>query len=101
MATGFKHLHYGTWNSLDDKGNTIDDLGIGFVTATSDGMGMTGRRYAERGQSRPTRATGSPACGQADNEGDGKISDQMGKSDMTASFEENTDHGRSDGSRQA
>ena len=24
------------------KGNAIDDLGIGFVTATSDGMGMTG-----------------------------------------------------------
>ena len=42
MATAFKHLHYGAWNSLDDKGNTIDDLGIGFVTATSDGMGMTG-----------------------------------------------------------
>ena len=40
--TAYEHLHYGTWNKLDAKGNTIDDLGIGFVTATSDGMGMTG-----------------------------------------------------------
>ena len=89
MATGFKHLHYGAWNSLDDKGNTIDDLGIGFVTATSDGMGMTGDDMPNVGGANYS-GHWVASVRAADNEGDGKISDQTGKSDMTASFEENT-----------
>ena len=43
MQTAYKHLHFGLWNSLSGSGpNEIADLGIGFVTATADGMGMTG-----------------------------------------------------------
>ena len=43
MQTAYKHLHFGLWNGLSGSGaNKIADLGIGFVTATADGMGMTG-----------------------------------------------------------
>ena len=86
MKTAYKHLHYGMWNSLDDKGNAIDDLGIGFVTATSDGMGMTG-------DDMPNVGTASynghwvASVRRADMEGDGKITEQTGESKMTAKFE--------------
>ena len=41
-ASAFEHIHYGLWNGLSGSGaNTVADLGIGFVTATPDGMGMT------------------------------------------------------------
>ena len=88
MATGFKHLHYGTWNSLDDKGNTIDDLGIGFVTATSDGMGMTGGDMPNVGKA-TYNGHWVASVREADMEGDGRISEQTGESEMSADFEKN------------
>ena len=89
MMTAYKHLHYGTWNSLDDKGNAIDDLGIGFVTATSDGMGMTDDDMPNVG-SADYNGHWVASVREADMEGDGGISEQTGNSKMAASFEENT-----------
>ena len=88
MMTAYKHLHYGTWNSLDDKGNAIDDLGIGFVTATSDGMGMTDDDMPNVG-SADYNGHWVASVREADMEGDGKISEQTGESKMTAKFETN------------
>ena len=88
MMTAYKHLHYGTWNSLDDKGNAIDDLGIGFVTATSDGMGMTDDDMPNVG-SADYNGHWVASVREADMEGDGKISAQTGESKMTAKFETN------------
>ena len=87
--TAFKHLHYGTWNSLDDKGNAIDNLGIGFVTATADGTGMTGEDMPNVG-----KATYSghwvASVREADMEGDGLVSAQQGESEMMADFVKDT-----------
>ena len=88
MKTAYKHLHYGKWNSLDDKGNAIDDLGIGFVTATSDGMGMTGDDMPNVGTAE-YNGHWVASVRAADMEGDGKISEQTGESKMTAKFETN------------
>ena len=88
MMTAFKHLHYGTWNSLDDKGNAIDDLGIGFVTATSDGMGMTGDDMPNVGTAN-YKGHWVASVREADMEGDGRISEQTGESEMSADFEKN------------
>ena len=88
MKTAYKHLHYGTWNQLDAKGNAIDDLGIGFVTATSDGMGMTGDDMPNVGMAN-YNGHWVASVREADMEGDGKISEQTGRSMMTAKFETN------------
>ena len=88
MMTAYKHLHYGMWNSLDDKGNTIDDLGIGFVTATSDGMGMTGDDMPNVGTA-AYKGHWVASVREADMEGDGGISEQTGESEMLANFEKN------------
>ena len=93
MMTAYKHLHYGTWNSLDDKGNAIDNLGIGFVTATAtataDGTGMTGEDMPNVG-----KATYSghwvASVREADMEGDGLVSAQQGESEMMADFVKDT-----------
>ena len=38
----YKHINFGLWNSLSGSGgNTVSSLGIGFITALEDGMGMT------------------------------------------------------------
>ena len=39
-AEAFEHIHYGLWNDLDN-GTTVAERGIAFVTALSDGSGMT------------------------------------------------------------
>ena len=45
MKAAYEHLHYGLWNALTPATKTsadkIADLGIGFVTATPTGTGMT------------------------------------------------------------
>ena len=95
-ATAFKHIHYGLWNGLSGSGlNTIADLGTGFVTALSDGAGMTNPDHeAEGGMPNFGSATynGNWVANvqAADNEGDGAISRQDGTSSMTADFVKDT-----------
>ena len=39
FAADYQHFHYGLWNGLGGSGgNTVSDIGIGFVSATADGM---------------------------------------------------------------
>ena len=40
VATDYDHIHFGVWADLDDDGETIDGLGIGFLQNYS-GSGMT------------------------------------------------------------
>ena len=41
-AMEYAHIHYGLWNGISGRdGNTVSELGIGFVTALADGEGMT------------------------------------------------------------
>ena len=95
-ATPFKHIHYGLWNGLSGSGlNTIADLGTGFVTALSDGVGMTNPDHdAEGGMPNFGSATynGNWVANvqAADDEGDGPITRQDGASSMTADFVKDT-----------
>ena len=91
-ATGYKHLHYGLWNGLSGSdANTITDLGIGFVTALSSGMGMTDPNHeAEGGMPNFGSATynGNWVANvqAADEQGDGGITRQDGLASMTVDF---------------
>ena len=39
FAADYRHFHFGLWNGLGGSGgNTVSDLGIGFVAAIADGM---------------------------------------------------------------
>ena len=85
MAMAFEHLHYGVWNSLNDKGTAIADLGTGFVTAT-DGSGMTGDDMPNAGEATYSGQWVASVRGS----GGGAITAQNGDSMMTADFEKNT-----------
>ena len=81
----FEHLHYGLWNGLSGSGaNTVADLGIGFVTATPDGMGMT--------EEMPNHGTATyngnyvANVQEADLQGDGTIRRMDGTASMIANF---------------
>ena len=89
MATAYKHLHYGMWNGLDDKGNMIADLGIGFVNPTADGM-MTGSDDMPNVGTADYKGDWVASVREADMDGDGTITEQVGNSMMMADFEENT-----------
>ena len=85
MAMAFEHLHYGVWNSLNDKGTAIADLGTGFVTAT-DGSGMTGDDMPNAGIATYSGQWVASVRGS----GGGAITAQNGDSTMKADFEKNT-----------
>ena len=91
-ATGYKHLHYGLWNGLSGSdANTITDLGVGFVTALSSGMGMTDPDHdTDSGMPNFGGATydGDYVANvqAADEEGDGPIGRFSGTSTVTADF---------------
>ena len=86
MKMAFEHLHYGVWNSLDEKGEDIADMGIGFVTATADGDGMTGADMPNAGSATYNGQWVASVRGS----GGGAITDQDGDSTMTADFVKNT-----------
>ena len=95
-AADYTHIHYGLWNGLTGSGgNVVDDLGTGFVTAISSGMGMTDPNHAAEG--------GMPNSGEAtyngnwvaniqeaDKQGDGTIRRHTGMSSMLANFGKDT-----------
>ena len=84
----FKHVHYGMWNKLDAKGNTIADLGIGFVNPRADGGGMTGSDMPNVGTA-TYNGHWVASVQEGDLEGDGTITHQSDDSMMTARFEKN------------
>ena len=86
MAMAFEHLHYGVWNSLNEKGTAIADLGIGFVAATADGDGMTGSDMPNAGMATYKGQWVASVRGS----GGGAITAQSGDSEMTADFVKNT-----------
>ena len=86
MAMAFGHLHYGVWNSLNEKGSAIADLGTGFVTATADGDGMTGSDMPNAGGATYNGQWVASVRGS----GGGAITAQSGDSMMTADFAKNT-----------
>ena len=84
-ATDYQHIHFGLWNGLSGDGaNTVADLGIGFVAAIADGMGMT--------EEMPNYGTATykgnwvANVQEADLEGDGEIRRMDGTSSMVADF---------------
>ena len=86
-ASAFEHIHYGLWNGLSGSGaNTVADLGIGFVTATPDGMGMT--------EEMPNHGTATyngnyvANVQEADLQGDGTITRMADTASMVADFME-------------
>ena len=84
----FKHVRYGMWNKLDAKGNTIADLGIGFVNPRADGGGMTGSDMPNVGTA-TYNGHWVASVQEGDLEGDGTITHQSDDSMMTARFEKN------------
>ena len=86
MAMAFEHLNYGVWNSLDEKGTAIADLGIGFVTATTDGDGMSGSDMPNAG----TATYNGQWVASVRGSGGGAITDQEGHTTMMADFAKNT-----------
>ena len=86
MQTAYKHLHFGFWNGLSGSGaNKIADLGIGFVTATVDGMGMTGSDMPNVGTA-TYNGNWVASVREADRDGDGTIRVQDGDSTVFADF---------------
>ncbi|MDE0407908.1 MAG: transferrin-binding protein-like solute binding protein [Alphaproteobacteria bacterium] len=86
MSMDFTHLHYGVWNSLNDKGTAIDDMGIGFVAATAGGSGMTGGDMPNSGSAEYNGQWVASVRGS----GGGAITAQSGDSMMTADFAKDT-----------
>lgn len=86
MSMDFTHLHYGVWNSLNDKGTAIADMGIGFVAATAGGSGMTGDDMPNAGEATYNGQWVASVRGS----GGGAITDQSGDSMMTADFAKDT-----------
>ena len=86
MQTAYKHLHFGLWNGLSGSGaNKIADLGLGFVTATVDGMGMTGSDIPNVG-SATYNGNWVASVREADQDGDGTIRLKDGDSTVVADF---------------
>ena len=85
MAMAFGHLHYGVWNSLDEKGMAIDDLGTGFVTAT-EGSKMSGSDMPNAG----TAEYNGQWVASVRGSGGGAITAQSGDSKLMADFAEHT-----------
>ena len=86
-ASAFGHIHYGLCNGLSGSGaNTVADLGIGFVTATPDGMVMT--------EEMPNHGTATyngnyvANVQEADLQGDGTITRMANTASMVADFME-------------
>lgn len=86
MAMAFGHLHYGMWNSLNEKGSAVADLGTGFVAATADGGGMSGNDMPNTGTATYNGNWVASVRGAAS----GDITAQSGDSMMTADFVKNT-----------
>ena len=86
MAMAFEHLHYGVWNSLDENGSMIADLGTGFVAATADGSGMTGADMPNAG----TATYNGQWVASVRGSGGGAVTAQDGNSTMTANFDKDT-----------
>ena len=86
MAMAFQHLHYGVWNSLNEKGTAIADMGIGFVSATADGGGMTGDDLPNAGDAEYNGQWIASVRGS----GGGAITAQSGDTVMTADFDKDT-----------
>jgi hypothetical protein len=84
-ASAFEHLHYGLWNGISGDGdNEVSDLGIGFVTALPDGMGMT--EVMPNIGSATYNGNYVANVQRADPEGDGDITRRAGTSSMVANF---------------
>ena len=84
-ASAFEHLHYGLWNGISGDGdNEVSDLGIGFVTALPDGMGMT--EVMPNLGSATYNGNYVANVQRADPEGDGDITRMDGTSSMVANF---------------
>ena len=84
LASSFEHLNYGLWNGLGSDGNSVADLGIGFVAATADGMGMT-EEMPNHGEA-TYNGNWVANVQERDPQGDGTITRQDGTASIMADF---------------
>ena len=90
----YRHLHFGLWASLKDAGDLDNeapgDLGIGFVTALSSGMGRTPAADMLNHGSATYNGNYVATVQAGDPQGDGPLSWKNGDASMMADFEEGT-----------
>ena len=90
-ATAYDHINFGLWAGLGDAAKSgdqdLDSLGIGFVQSIGDGM--TGDDLPNTGDA-TYMGNWVAAVQEADADGDGDISLEHGKAELTANFEKDT-----------
>ena len=93
-ASDYRHLHFGLWASLKDAGDDDNeapgDLGIGFVTALSSGMGMTPAADMLNHGSATYNGNYVATVQAGDPQGDGALSWKNGDASMMADFADGT-----------
>ena len=88
FAADYQHFHYGLWNGLGGSGgNTVSDLGIGFVAAIADGM-MT--EVMPNYGNATYKGNWVANVQEASPQGDGTITRQDGVMSMMADWAKNT-----------
>ncbi|WP_136661889.1 transferrin-binding protein-like solute binding protein [Nitratireductor sp. XY-223] len=88
-AKSFEHLNYGTWAGLKEDGNTLADLGTGFVSKLPDGTVTPTNDMPNFGQATYEGGwTGNVRAAAAD--GNGAITNQKEVMTTIAKFGENT-----------